>query len=375
MPSIHYQPVIHREQPRILITFPANDILNNRIKKVPGCRWSRTLKGWTIPDTEENRRKCRLVNVSLEKVMQPLQKAPQPINACGNETPAINISEENKRQLYLFLQHLHLHAYSPSTIRTYKNEFLQLLQLLGKIPVNTLQPQHLQRYLLYCTQNGLAENTIHSRMNALKYYYEQVLHREKMFFDIPRPKKPFLLPPIMNKEAVASVINSVDNLKQKTILLIAYGCGLRVSEVVSLKVHSVDSKRMVIHIQGAKGKKDRIVSLNSTLLVMLREYYRQYRPQIYLFEGQYRGTHYNTRSIQIVLQRAKAKAGVIVPGGMHGLRHCFATHLLDKGIDVVMIQKLLGHNDLKTTLRYLHVTNRDLQKVMSPLEDISALLK
>lgn len=338
------------------------------MKGVPGCRWSSTYSGWTIPDTEENRRRCQLAG---EIIQAPLSST----KVSDNVSPALLISEENQQQLYLFLQHLHLHAYSSSTIRTYKNEFLQLLQLLGKAPVNLLQPHHLQRYLLYCMQRGLTENTIHSRMNALKYYYEQVLHREKMFFDIPRPKKPLLLPAIMNKEAVAAVINSVDNLKQKTILMLAYGCGLRVSEVVSLRISSVDSKRMVIHIRAAKGKKDRVVNLSATLLVMLREYYRQYKPQTYLFEGQYPGTHYNVRSIQMVLQRAKAKAGVSVAGGMHGLRHCFATHLLDKGIDVVMIQKLLGHNDIKTTLRYLHVTNRDLQKVLSPLEDISGLLQ
>jgi len=132
---------------------------------------------------------------------------------------------------------------------------------------------------------------------------------------------------------------------------------------------------MILHIHAAKGKKDRIVSISPTLVVMLRAYYRQYKPHYYLFEGQSAKMHYSTRSIQIVLQRAKEKAKITKPGSMHQLRHSFATHLLDKGIDVVMIQKLLGHNDIKTTLRYLHVTNRDLQKVLSPLEDIAMLIK
>ena len=157
--------------------------------------------------------------------------------------------------------------------------------------------------------------------------------------------------------------------------MLAYACGLRVSEVVSIKIADIDGKRMVIHIHIAKGKKDRIVNISPTLLVMLREYYKQYKPKEFLFEGQYAGTHYSTRSIEIVLQQAKQKAKVYKKGSMHQLRHSFATHLLDKGIDVVMIQRLLGHNDIKTTLRYLHVTNRDLQKVLSPLEDITQLLK
>ena len=154
-----------------------------------------------------------------------------------------------------------------------------------------------------------------------------------------------------------------------------YACGLRVSEVVSLRIRDIDGKRRVMHIHAAKGKKDRIVSLSPTLLVMLREYYKQYKPNDYLFEGQYPACHYSVRSIQTVLQTAKERAGILRPGSIHGLRHSFATHLLDKGIDVVMIQKLLGHNDIKTTLRYLHVTNRDLGKVISPLEDITELLK
>ena len=211
-------------------------------------------------------------------------------------------------------------------------------------------------------------------MNALKYYYEQVLHREKMFFDIPRPKKPLQLPGVFSKEEVAAILNSVANTKQKALLLLTYACGLRVSEVVSLRITDVDGKRRVLHLQAAKGKKDRMVSLSPTLLVMLREYYRQYKPNCYLFEGQHRDEHYSVRSIQTVLQTAKERAGILRPGGMHGLRHSFATHLLDKGIDVVMIQRLLGHNDIKTTLRYLYVTNRDLGKVISPLEDISGLL-
>ncbi len=127
--------------------------------------------------------------------------------------------------------------------------------------------------------------------------------------------------------------------------------------------------------KNAKGKKDRVVGISPTILVVLRAYYKEYKPKKWMFEGQNTGEHYSIRSIQTVLQTAKNKAGVIKSGGMHSLRHSFATHLLDKGIDVTMIQKLLGHNDIKTTLRYLHVTNKDLSKIISPIEDISSLLK
>jgi len=150
------------------------------------------------------------------------------------------LSSNNAAQLQRFIQQLTLKVYSSSTIRTYRNEFIQLLQLLGKIPVQDLQPAHLQRYILYCISSGLSENSVHSRINALKFYYEQVLHKERMFFDIPRPKKPLQLPGVFNKAEIAAIINCVENLKQKTILLLSYACGMRVGEVVSLRISDID---------------------------------------------------------------------------------------------------------------------------------------
>lgn len=156
------------------------------------------------------------------------------------------------------------------------------------------------------------------------------------------------------------------------MLILAYSGGLRVSEVVSIKTYDIDSKRMTIFIRHAKGKKDRVVSLSPVLLVMLRECALEYKPNKtgYLFEGNTKGTPYSVRSLQEVLQVAKSKAGIIKLGSIHSLRHSFATHLIDKGTDITMIQRLLGHNDLKATLRYLHTSNKDLLKIISPLDDL-----
>src|SRR6185312_16854390 len=144
----------------------------------------------------------------------------------------------------------------------------------------------LKDYFEYCyTKLHLSENTLHSRINALKFYYEQVLGREKFFWEIPRPKKPLLLPKVISKEQIASLINAIENTKHKTIIMLAYACGLRVSEVVSLRVKHVDGHRKTLFIERAKGKKDRMVSLSPNMLIMLREYYKQYKPKDYLFEG------------------------------------------------------------------------------------------
>jgi site-specific recombinase XerD len=363
------------------VQFEDNAAWNARMKKVPGVRWSKSLKGWTIPDTPENRKKCGLPVTDTTLTISHVS-APTPLarfkKTKGNtqrvkEAPYY-INDNNKAQLQKFLQQLQLKAYSDSTIRTYRNEFAQLLQILGKVNVQDLEPHHLQRYLVFCMNKGLSEHTIHSRLNALKFYYEQVLHKQKMFFEIPRPKRPLQLPKVLNNEEIASIIKAIENVKHKTMIMLAYGCGLRVSEITALKVADVDGKRRLLFIRRGKGKKDRVISLSPVLLVMLREYYKQNRPKKFLFEGARAGTQYSIRSLEAIIQAAKEKAGIIKPGSMHMLRHSFATHLLDKGTDVVMIQKLLGHNDIKTTLRYLHVTNKDLLNILSPIEDIKDLL-
>jgi site-specific recombinase XerD len=206
----------------------------------------------------------------------------------------------------------------------------------------------------------------------VKFYFEQVLGREKFFWEIPRPRKQTQLPKLFNQDEIAAIIKATGHIKHKVMLMLAYAAGLRVSEVATVKVEDIDSKRMCILIRQAKGKKDRIVTLSPVLLIMLREYWKTGKccRHGFLFPGQYKGEPYSTRSIQIVLALAKKKAGIMKPGSVHALRHSFATHLLDKGTDVTMIQKLLGHNDIKTTLRYLHVTNRDMLQVMSPLDDL-----
>ena len=285
-----------------------------------------------------------------------------------------SISSVNKHVLPAMEQMLKLRAFSGSTIRTYLNEMAQLLTTIKDIPADELKPEHLKRYLVYCYEKlGLKENTLHSRINAMKFYYEQVLKREKFFWEIPRPKKQHLLPRFFNQNDLVSIIKATGNIKHKVMLMLCYSAGLRVSEVVAMKTQNIDESRMSILIEQAKGKKDRMVTLSPVLLVMLRKYISEYEPEKdgYLFPGQRKGEPYSTRSLQLVLAAAKKKAGIIKPGSVHALRHSFATHLLDKGTDVTIIMKLLGHNDIKTTLRYLHVTNRYVLQIVSPLDDLN----
>ncbi len=281
------------------------------------------------------------------------------------------LSDENITALNNYKKLLVLKAYSPNTIRNYCNAFHHLLRLLGEKPVNNLEKKHIMSYLLWLTEKqGYSETNVHTSINAIKFYFEQVMKRDKEFYDLPRPKKPFKLPAILAEEEVSAIIKSIANIKHRTMIMAGYAAGLRVSEIVSLKIADIDSKRMMIHLKAAKGKKDRMVPLSKKLLETLREYYKEYKPATFLFEGQY-GEAYSIRSAQSILQQAKQKAGIHKKGSIHMLRHSYATHLMEAGTDIRIIQELLGHNSITTTMRYTHVSKKDIGRIESPLDKLN----
>jgi len=250
------------------------------------------------------------------------------------------------------------------------------LTTLGAHTADGLTTQRIKDYLQYChTTLGLTENTIHSRMNALKFYYEQVLHREKFFWEIPRPKKHIQLPKVISEEKIIGGIMALDNLKHKTLLLLAYSGGLRVSEAVRVRTTNINRDRMQVFVEKSKGKKDRMVPLALTLLPVLDLYLEQYKPKEWLFENHNGTYHYSNRSAQTVFKLAYQQLGLPPNLSFHSLRHSFATHLLENGIDISYIQSLLGHNDIKTTLRYTHVSKKELGKIENPLDAIMRKMK
>ena len=345
----------HREKSVIFVHFPFNPFLLEELrKKFSVVRWSATKRGFYLPDVNAVRKEIGMTPKT------------EPGKAVLSQIRPVNLAALKRMHELLLLK-----SYSPNTIRVYCVEFAQLLYLLKDTPVDTLTPERLRGYFLYCvTKLKLSENIIHSRMNAIKFYFEQVLRREKIFFEeIPRPKKMASLPKVLNKSEITTIFSKTENLKHLVMMKLCYGMGLRVGEIVNLKIGNIDSKRMQVHIEGAKGKRDRYVTLPTSILEELRNYYRAYRPKTYLFEGQY-GGQYSVRSLQAVFKNAMQKANIKKTVGIHGLRHSYATHLLECGTDMVFIQKLLGHKDIKTTEIYAKVSNRQLGKVKSPLDDL-----
>lgn len=349
---IKFEATQHHGKPVILIRFDYDAGLIARVKKLTGVRWSQSKKAWYVIDLPHYRQKFGL-----------------PPLLVGKEVLSY-VHPMNQPALIQMTEMLQLKAYSPNTIKTYINEFAQLLHVLKDKDVKSMDGTQIRSYFLYCTnQLKLSENTLHSRLNALKFYFEQVLKRERFFVEIPRPKKPSTLPKVINAKDIKKLLEVTTNLKHNTMLKLCYGMGLRVSEIVNLKVADIDGKSKHVLIERAKGKKDRYVNLPISLVEQLRNYYKEYRPKKYLFEGQY-GDKYSTRSAQEVFKLALKKANINKAIGIHGLRHSFATHLLESGTDVTFIQQLLGHNNVHTTLRYTHVSQKSLKNIKSPLDNL-----
>lgn len=260
--------------------------------------------------------------------------------------------------------------YSGNTIKNYKNHFSKFLEYFKDKKPSEISKKEILEYLLAkWSNNKLSESEQNQKINSIKFFYEKVLNRPREVYEIPRPKKPFKLPEVFSENEVRRILDAAGNLKHKCILCLAYAGGLRVSEIINLKIADIDSDRMVIHIKNSKGKKDRIVMLSKKLLIILREYYKSYKPESYLFEGM-NGGKYSARSIQALLKNVKSKAGVKKRGSVHTLRHSFATHLFEGGTDILSIKKLLGHNSLRTTMIYTHVSKEYINKIQSPLDKL-----
>jgi site-specific recombinase XerD len=264
---------------------------------------------------------------------------------------------------------MRLRNYSHKTMKAYTSRLRMFVRYFRPKHPRDLTDADIRQYLLFLLQEEkIAASTVNQVINALRFLYVELYKQPMVLGDIPRPQKESKLPVVLSVNEVLSILNAVDNLKHRTILMLIYSAGLRVGEVVRLKIPDVDTDRKMIHLRGAKGKKDRYTLLADTVVDVLGEYIRTYRPKEFLFEGWKDRRHYSERSVQHIFEQAVARAGVQKSVSVHSLRHSFATHLLEGGTDIRFIQKLLGHQSTKTTEIYTHVSNRSLGLITSPLD-------
>ncbi len=266
-----------------------------------------------------------------------------------------------------FENHLILRRYSPKTSTAYINAVKSLAEYYRRSP-DRLSDDQVQDYLLYLLkEKRLSWNTCNVHFSGIKYFYTSILQRDINLSLPPRPRiKKICL--ALSKEEVRKLIFSCTNLKHRALLLTVYSAGLRVSEVVKLEPSHIERSRKMLRAEQGKGKKDRYTLLSNQLLNTLEEYWREYRPDKYLFFGKTKSRPMPIETAQQIYYNAKKKAGIKRGKGIHTLRHCFATHLLEHGTSTIEIKRLMGHSSIRTTAKYLHVTNETISKIISPLD-------
>ncbi len=247
-----------------------------------------------------------------------------------------------------------LKGYSPHTQRSYLGAIEKLANHYKRSP-DTLDPGEIERYFLYLlTEQKLANESVRLIVNAVRFLFVQVLDQAADDFVVRYPKRAQRIPELLTRDEVRRILLQTANLKHYTLLATCYAAGLRVSELVHLAVRDIDSERALLHVRAGKGDKDRPVIMTPELLIQLRRYWMAYRPEQHLFESSDRRKALSVVTAQKVFTRAKAAACIDKRGGIHGLRHAYATHQLEAGMPTFKLQQLLGHSDVKSTLRYVH---------------------
>lgn len=337
--------VKYREESRIAVYFDKKKEYIARIKQLPDARWSYWLMAWHVPDNADNRQRFNIFIPELDA--------------------------EKIRKIEQFSRWLQSRRYSDNTVKSYTDALKSFLLFHHEKRVEDLSNDDLIAYNNdYILKNEFSASYQNQVVNAVKLFFRTVENKRMDEVLIHRPKREKKLPNVLSKEEVKLILNAHSNIKHKAMLSLIYSCGLRCSELLALKPVHIDSKRNILIIKQAKGKKDRIVPLSDKILALLREYYKAYKPKAYLFEGQNAGQAYDDRSLQQVLKQAIQKVGITKPVTLHWLRHSYATHLLENGTDLRYIQELLGHNSSKTTEIYTHVSTKSIQNIKSPFDDL-----
>jgi site-specific recombinase XerD len=367
-PGLSQRQIFLIAQDRIGVRVPFNDSTIPRLMTIPGYRWERDMQCWSFPRSRE----------SLERVLAVFRTDWKTLDrevaeAFGFAKPAdVNRPQpptEAKWAHELFEQEMRIRNYSPMTIKSYSNSLRTFIRFIAPKHPRDLSNQDIRSQLSRMLETGhWSAPSISQLINALRFLYVELYHRPLEIGEIPRPKREKKLPVVLSQEEVLRIFDSVDNLKHKTLLMLIYSAGLRVGESVRLELRDIDPGRKLIHLRGAKGKKDRYTLLSDVMISQLGEYQKVYHPEEFLFRGAEGKAHLSERSAEKVFAQALESAGILKHATIHTLRHSFATHLLEAGTDLRFIQELLGHSSSKTTEIYTHVSKKSLENIQSPLD-------
>ncbi len=354
--------ILKDRENNLMVSFSYNPQFVEKIRTIEGHRWHPGGKYWGFPNS----------NGTLEKILEVFEGEKVYIDPAlqTKEFPSPLVGEgKGEGEFEDLRRELLSRKYSYKTVKAYIYFNRDFRNFTRKNPLE-ITDNDIKEYLVYLSEKKEAStSTLNQAINALKFYYGTML-KKKFVYEVKRPRKDKKLPVVLSKEEVAKILDSMDNIKHKAILMLVYSAGLRVGEVVKLRPEDIDSKRMLIHIKGSKGRKDRYTMLSKTALEVLREYWQEYRPRKWLFLGQEKEKHITTRTVEKIFSNACESAKILKKATVHSLRHSFATHLLESGVDLRYIKEILGHKSSKTTEVYTHVSTKQIGKFNSPLDNL-----
>lgn len=357
------------------LKFYPDKVIQALIKGLPDIRWSKEHDMAYLPNNKPNLEMIYSIFKGVAWVDGKYFYTNKPLHDPVNENKQFSaqlyrdrvVSKDYRKCPDEYLLKLALKKYAKNTAKTYIGMFEGFINYYKGVQLSELGEKEIRAYLSYQISLGRSDSMLNQIINSIKFYFEIVLGMPNRFYEIERPQKKERLPEVLSKKEVILMIESVTNLKHKCMISLLYSAGLRRGELLNLKISDIDSDRMLIRVENAKGGKDRYTLLGNSVLNDLRAYFKLWRPSEYLIEGQ-NGGQYSAKSVLNIVKRAASKAKIkknVVP---HMLRHSFATHLLEDGVNLRHIQLLLGHSSSKTTEIYTHVANTSMKLIKNPLD-------
>lgn len=360
LPTLFLEYKTHRKEDQLLIRFSYHKTLVNLVKSIKGTFWSKTLNTWYIKNTAEN----------LQTVIKQFKDITEIDSSKIKKKPIFkrNLTQEEKNLLNQFYLFLRGKRYRKSTIDTYTFFVADFINFHTDKPIDNLSNRDVELFIeKVFIERNYSISTQRQFISALKVFIVFYPFTKINELHLERPKKSRKLPNVLSQEEVLEIIRCTQNLKHRAILALIYSCGLRIGELINLKLIDFHIDRKQLVVKNGKGRKDRYVSLADSFLPLLSNYYYSYKPKVYFVEGQ-KGGKYSAESIRQFLRKSCKKANVNKTVTPHTLRHSYATHLLENGVDIRYIQSLLGHAKPETTMIYTHVKRKDLMEIQNPLD-------
>jgi integrase/recombinase XerD len=384
MKTIICERVIHDSGNRVALRFPYDVDLISVVKSIPDAKWSDGNRYWHIPDNKDVIKLLlglfkgkayidysAIYPTLAERVRSEREKRSPDRRKGASVNQAHPLSEKGIADIARYKKWMEANRYPESTVKTYTAMMATFLRFVSPKEASECNADDLVRIVdEYILPEGLSNSYQNQMISAVKKFYGELYRSVIDPGDLTRPRPQHRLPNVLSKEEVKAILNAPVNEKHRVMLSLIYACGLRRSELIELIPEDIESERGLLRIRQSKGNKDRVVPISDKTVGIIRSYISRYRPQRFVFEGQWPGKRYSASSLEKVLKNASRKAGIMKEVSLHWLRHSYATHLLESGTDLRYIQELLGHRSSKTTEIYTHVTMKSIQRIRSPFDDL-----